>query len=313
MAQQYLFGVDLGGTTVKMGLFEKDGTLLEKWEIKTRKEENGSYILGDIAASIKAKMEEKKLEKSDVIGVGMGVPGPVKEDGTVMKCANLGWGIFNVEEELNKLVNLKVQVGNDANVAALGEMWQGGGKGYHDMVMVTLGTGVGGGIIVNGKMVYGVHGAGGEIGHMKVDNDETDVCGCGKKGCLEQYSSATGIVRLAKKALAQSAEPSKLRDLTEVTAKDIFDLARDKDALAMQCVETLGSYLGTAIANISAVVDPEVIVIGGGVSRAGDILIDTVRRYYRENAFHACRDAQFAVASLGNDAGIFGGAKLILD
>ena len=230
-----------------------------------------------------------------------------------MKCANLGWGIFNVEEELNKLVNLKVQVGNDANVAALGEMWQGGGKGYHDMVMVTLGTGVGGGIIVNGKMVYGVHGAGGEIGHMKVDNDETDVCGCGKKGCLEQYSSATGIVRLAKKALAQSAEPSKLRDLTEVTAKDIFDLARDKDALAMQCVETLGSYLGTAIANISAVVDPEVIVIGGGVSRAGDILIDTVRRYYRENAFHACRDAQFAVASLGNDAGIFGGAKLILD
>lgn len=310
---KYAVGVDIGGTTVKIGIFTAEGELLKKWEIPTRKDEGGCYILSDVAESVADKLCESGIAKTDVAGIGMGVPGPVKQDGTVLKCVNLGWGIFNVEEELSKLTGLPVKAGNDANMAAMGEMWQGGGKGYTDIVMVTLGTGVGGGIIVNGKMVYGVHGAGGEIGHMKVDNDETDVCGCGKKGCLEQYSSATGIVRLAKKALAQSAEPSKLRDLTEVTAKDIFDLARDKDALAMQCVETLGSYLGTAIANISAVVDPEVIVIGGGVSRAGDILIDTVRRYYRENAFHACRDAQFAVASLGNDAGIFGGAKLILD
>lgn len=312
MAAQYVFGVDLGGTTVKLGLFNVSGEVLDKWEIVTRKENQGGYILSDIAESVKGKISEKGIAKEDIVGVGMGVPGPVKEDGTVIKCANLGWGIFNVAQELSKLVALPVKVGNDANVAALGEMWQGGGKGHSDVVMVTLGTGVGGGIIINGKMIAGTHGAGGEIGHMKVDSEETDVCGCGKTGCLEQYSSATGIVRIAKKALAKDDRPSKLRDLKEITCKDIFDLAKEKDAVALDCVETLGEYLGTALANVACVADPEVFVIGGGVSRAGDILLQTIREHYVKDAFHACREAEFTVATLGNDAGIYGSAKLIL-
>ena len=312
MAAQYVFGVDLGGTTVKMGLFNISGEVLDKWEITTRKEDNGGHILSDIAESIKGKIAEKSIALEDITGVGMGVPGPVKDDGTVVKCANLGWGIFNVAEELSALVNLPVKVGNDANVAALGEMWQGGAKGHNDVVMVTLGTGVGGGIIVNGKMIAGNHGAGGEIGHMKVDNEETDVCGCGKTGCLEQYSSATGIVRIAKKALAASDAPSKLRELAEVTAKDIFDCAKEGDQVALSCVDTLGSYLGGALANVACVADPEVFVVGGGVSRAGDILIDTIKKHYVKNAFHACKEAEFVVATLGNDAGIYGSAKLIL-
>lgn len=312
MAAKYVFGVDLGGTTVKLGLFDVSGEVLDKWEIVTRKENQGGYILSDIAQSIQGKIEEKAIAKEDIAGIGMGVPGPVKEDGTVVKCANLGWGIFNVAEELSSLTGLPVKVGNDANVAALGEMWQGGGKGYSNVVMVTLGTGVGGGIIINGKMIAGSHGAGGEIGHMKVDNEETDVCGCGKTGCLEQYSSATGIVRIAKKALAKEDTPSKLRELEEITCKDIFDLAKEKDAVAVSCVETLGEYLGTALANVACVADPEIFVIGGGVSRAGDILLDTIRSHYVKAAFHACRDAKFAVATLGNDAGIYGSARLIL-
>ncbi len=313
MAAQYVFGVDLGGTTVKLGLFDISGKVLDQWEIVTRKENNGGFILSDIAESIKGKIAEKGIEKNDIAGVGMGVPGPVKEDGTVIKCANLGWGIFNVAKELGKLTGLLVKVGNDANVAALGEMWQGGGKGYQNVVMVTLGTGVGGGIIVNGKMIAGTNGAGGEIGHMKVDTNESDVCGCGKTGCLEQYSSATGIVRIAKKALDKDSSPSKLRELDDISCKDIFDLAKDKDAVAMDAVNTLGEYLGMALANVACVADPEVFVIGGGVSRAGDILLDTIKEHYLKDAFHACRKAEFRLATLGNDAGIYGSAKLILE
>lgn len=312
MAAQYVFGIDLGGTTVKMGLFNVAGEVLDKWEIKTNKEDNGAKILPDIAASVKEKIAEKNLAMDDIVGAGMGVPGPVKDDGTVVKCANLGWGVFNVEEELKGLLGMPVKAGNDANVAALGEMWQGGGKGHDDVVMVTLGTGVGGGIIVNEKIIAGNHGAGGEIGHMKVDYNETAVCGCGKTGCLEQYSSATGIVRIANKILEAKAVPSLLRDLDEITCKDIFDYAKEEDAVATECVETLGNYLGTALANVACVADPEVIVIGGGVSRAGDILIDTVKKHFVKNAFHACRETEFTIATLGNDAGIFGAAKLIL-
>ena len=313
MAAKYVFGEDLGGTTVKLGLFNVSGEVLDKWEIVTRKENQGSFILGDIAETIQNKIQEKTLELSEIAGVGIGVPGPVKEDGTVLKCANLGWGIFNVADELSKLVNLPVKVGNDANVAALGEMWQGGGKGYHNVVMVTLGTGVGGGIIINGKMIAGTNGAGGEIGHLRVDYHEEDTCGCGKKGCLEQYSSATGIVRIAKKTLAACDTPSALRELEEITCKDIFDQAKAGDELAMQSVATLGDYLGTALANVACVADPEVFVIGGGVSKAGQFLLDVIQKNYVPNTFHACRGAEFKLATLGNDAGIYGSAKLILE
>ena len=307
---KYVFGVDIGGTTVKIGLFSVEGELLDKWEITTRTDEGGKYILGDIAESVANKINEKNIDKSDVAGIGMGVPGPVKDDGTVIKCVNLGWGIFNVAEELGKLTGLPVKAGNDANMAALGEMWQGGGKGHENIVMVTLGTGVGGGSIINGKMISGVNGAGGEIGHMTIDTEETECCNCGKKGCLEQYASATGIVRMAKIALNKSDRPSKLRDVQYISAKEIFDQAKTGDELAMELVDELGDKLGIALAQVSCVVDPEVFVIGGGVSKAGDILIDAVKKAYQKYAFHACRSTAFELATLGNDAGMYGGAYL---
>ena len=310
---KYVFGVDIGGTTVKIGLFSVEGDLLDKWEITTRTDEGGKYILGDIAESIKDKMAERLINKEDVAGIGMGVPGPVKEDGTVLRCVNLGWGIFNVSEEMEKITGLPVKTGNDANMAALGEMWQGGGKGYKDIVMVTLGTGVGGGIILGGKMLSGVNGAGGEIGHIQVNTDETEVCGCGRKGCLEQYTSATGIVRSANIALNNTDKPSILRNVQYVSAKEVFDAAKKGDELASQLVENHGRCLGKALAQIACVVDPEIFVIGGGVSKAGDIIIDTTEKYFQENAFHACKKTKFALATLGNDAGMYGGACAILN
>ncbi|MGN0152128.1 MAG: ROK family glucokinase [Wujia sp.] len=309
---KYVFGVDIGGTTVKIGLFTTEGNLEEKWEITTRVDEGGKNILNDIAESLEKKMEEKNIAKEEVAGIGMGVPGPVKEDGTVLRCANLGWGIFNVAEEMNHIIGLPVKVGNDANMAALGEMWQGGGKGYKNIVMVTLGTGVGGGIILNGKMLSGVNGAGGEIGHIQVNEDETESCGCGRKGCLEQYTSATGIVRLANIALNNTDRPSSLRSVQYVSAKEVFDAAKNGDDLAIELVENHGKCLGRALAQIACVVDPEVFVIGGGVSKAGSIITDTTARYFQEYCFHACKKTQFTLATLGNDAGIYGGACAIL-
>ncbi len=308
----YVFGVDIGGTTVKIGLFSTEGELLEKWEITTRTDDGGAYILSDIAASIDNKLTEKGISKDDVKGVGMGVPGPVKEDGTVIKCVNLGWGIFNAADELSELTGLPVKAGNDANMAALGEYWQGGGKDYDNVVMVTLGTGVGGGIILNGKMLAGVNGAGGEIGHMTIDLNEQDACNCGKKGCLEQYASATGIVRLANRALQATDKPSRLREVKYISAKEIFDAAKNGDDLALDLIEEHGRRLGYALANVACVVDPEVFVIGGGVSKAGDILITTTKKYFQEYAFHACRNTEFQLATLGNDAGMYGGAASVL-
>lgn len=308
----YGFGVDIGGTTVKLGLFRTDGTLLDKWEIPTRKENDGAYILPDVAEAIKGKLAEKAIDPSDVQGVGVGVPGPVTPEGVVRKCVNLGWGVFNVEDTLSELTGYPVKAGNDANVAALGEMWQGAGKGATNIVMVTLGTGVGGGVIVDGHIVAGATGAGGEIGHISVRDDETLVCGCGKQGCLEQYASATGVVTLTKRALAASDELSSLRDLSEVTAKDTFDAAKAGDKLALEVLEQFGEILGKGLAAIACVVNPETFVIGGGVSKAGTVITDVIAKYYVPNAFHACREAQFKLAELGNDAGMYGCVQMIL-
>ena len=310
---KYVFGVDIGGTTVKIGLFRNDGVMVDEWEITTRTDEGGKYILSDIAASVENKLVEKAIDKTDVLGVGMGVPGPVKADGTVLRCVNLGWGIFNAADELSKIIGLPVKVGNDANMAALGEMWQGGGKGYTNIVMVTLGTGVGGGIIIDGKMLSGVNGAGGEIGHIQVNDDETEVCGCGRKGCLEQYTSATGIVRMANTMLNTTDRPSALRNVQYVSAKAVFDAAKQGDELAAEIVDRHGKCLGKTLAQIACVVDPEVFVIGGGVSKAGEIITDTTSKYFQEYAFHACKKTQFKLATLGNDAGMYGGACAILN
>lgn len=309
---KYAFGVDIGGTTVKMGFFTSDGQLLDKWEIPTRKEDNGANILPDVAKSIEDKLSDKNISKDDVAGIGIGVPGPVDDSSVVHKAVNLGWGVFSIKETLEKIVNMPVVAGNDANVAALGEMWKGGAQGHDDVVMVTLGTGVGGGIIVKGKILNGYNGSGGEIGHIHVNDDEEDTCGCGNKGCLEQYSSATGITRIGKKILASTDEPSALRN-DEVNSKTIFDAVKADDKVAIKIAEQYGKYLGDALAAISCVVNPEIICIGGGVSKAGQVVIDYVKPHYVKNTFHGSRETQFALATLGNDAGIYGAAKLVLD
>lgn len=308
---KYCFGVDIGGTTVKIGLFTTEGELLEKWEIKTRTENHGEAILPDVAESLQNKMQEKNIRKSEVDGIGIGIPAPVMEDGVVQKTANLGWGYKEVTREMKELTGLPVAAGNDANMAALGEMWLGAGKGQKNMIMVTLGTGVGGGIIVNGKPLAGSHGAGGEIGHFCVNEEETETCGCGNTGCLEQYASATGISRLARRRLERDDSPSSLRG-SEISAKAVFDALKEGDAVAKEIVEEFGSYLGHALAAIAVITDPSMIVIGGGVSKAGEILLEYVEKYFHEKAFFANEDTRFVLAQLGNDAGICGAAKLIL-
>ena len=247
-----------------------------------------------------------------MVGVGVGAPGPVDSEGVIYKAANLGWGVFSIKETLENILKLPVMAGNDANVAALGEMWKGGGQGYKDLVVVTLGTGVGGGIIVNGKMLTGANGAGGEIGHIHVEDDEQETCGCGNRGCLEQYSSATGVTRLAKRKLEKTTQDSVLRTST-LSAKSVFDAVKAKDPVAMEIAEQFGQYLGEGLAAIACVTNPEAFVIGGGVSKAGPVLIDYIRPYYQKAVFHASRDAKFELATLGNDAGIYGAAKLVLD
>ncbi len=309
--KKYCFGVDVGGTTIKMGLFDADGNVLDKWEIVTRTENGGVNVLPDIAKAVEDKMAEKSIAKDEVAGVGVGVPGPVDSKGIVHRCVNLGWDEFNVNDKLGELVGMPVMAGNDANVAALGEMWKGGGQGHNDLVVVTLGTGVGGGIIINGKMLTGANGAGGEIGHIHVQDGEPDTCGCGNSGCLEQYASATGIVRLAKRELAKTNQETVL-NADSVTAKDVWDAVKAGDAVAIEVAEQFGKYLGEGLAAVAGVVNPEAFVIGGGVSKAGEVLLSYVEKNYKSFVFHGSRDVKFTLATLGNDAGIFGAAKLVL-
>ena len=312
--KKYAYGVDIGGTTVKIGFFETTGKLVDTWEIPTRTENDGELILPDIAESIKENNEKNSITTDDIEGIGMGVPGPVKADGTVLKCVNLGWGVFNVEKALSVICGgVKVKAGNDANVAALGEMWQGGGKGYEDVVMITLGTGVGGGIIRGGKIVAGTNGAAGEIGHMPMIDDESECCGCGKKGCLEQYASANGLVNVAEKYIAAHRTVETELDLNAgFTAKDVCDAAKAGDKAGLAAVEESMRLLGKAMASVSCVIDPQVFVVGGGLSKAGNIIIDTASKYYKEYAFHASRETEIKLATLGNAAGMYGGVKMVI-
>ena len=310
---KYGFGVDLGGTTVKIAYFDEQGTMLSKWEIPTITADGGKQILPDIAASIRQFIEQKTIDPADVIGVGIGVPGPVNSRGVVNKCVNLGWGVFNIAEDLGKLVGFPVKAGNDANVAALGEFWKGGGQGCDNMVFATLGTGVGGGIVIDGHLLHGAHGAGGEIGHLVLNRDETEQCGCGKRGCVEQYCSATGIVRMAYKHLASTDAFSSLRILESISCKDIFDAGKAGDEVALQILDNYYALLGEFLANLCCVVNPEAVVLGGGVSKAGKVLIEGTKPYFLKNVFHAASDVRFELASLGNDAGAYGAFKLALD
>ena len=311
---KYVVGVDVGGTTVKLGMFGVNGDVISKWEIPTRTEDGGKLILPDIADSVKKEIVAHNFNAEDVLGVGIGVPGPVDDKGVVHKAVNLGWdNDFSLVDAMSRLLpGMPVKGGNDANVAALGEMWKGGGQGCSNMVAVTLGTGVGGGIIINGRLLNGSTGAGGEIGHIHIEDDEAEACGCGNYGCLEEYASATGIVRLANRELASCDDPSVLRD-QKVTSKSVFDAVKEGDALAIRVAEKFGDYLGKGLAIIAGVVNPEVFVIGGGVSKAGEVLFDYIRPSFEKTVFHGSKNTRFALATLGNDAGIYGAAKLVLE
>ncbi len=304
----YKFGVDVGGTTVKIGLFSGDGKLEEKYEIATDKSDQGAHIIEHIAAKLDEIIAEKSYGILDCMGVGIGLPGPV-DRGMILGCVNLGWGIFSIVEEFSKAFhNVPVYAGNDANIAALGEYVAGAGKGMKNMMMVTLGTGVGGGIIIDGRILEGANGGAGEIGHIPVNPQEQDICGCGKKGCLEQYASATGIVRVAEKLRKENGNTALPAGCT---AKQVFDYAKEGDELAMQAVEELGRYLGLALASCACVLNPEGIVIGGGVSRAGKILLDVTEKNFQTYVFKPCRNVKFCLAELGNDAGIYGAAAMV--
>ena len=299
---KYGFGIDLGGTTVKIAYFDETGNMLEKWEIPTVTTDGGKQILPDIAASIRSFLDAHQINEATILGLGIGVPGPVNAKGVVNKCVNLGWGVFNIAEELSKLTGFPVKAGNDANVAALGEYWKGGGQGCENMVFVTLGTGVGGGIVIGGQLLHGSHGSGAEIGHMVLNPKETATCGCGKHGCVEQYGSATGIVRLAK-----------LHGMGDVTCKDIFDAGKAGDKVALEVLEEYYDYMGQFLGSLCSAVDPEVVVLGGGVSKAGKVLLEGIEPAFHKYVFHAASEVKFELASLGNDAGAYGAFKLALD
>lgn len=333
---QYCFGIDIGGTSVKIGLLDRKGNLLKKWEIHSRTEQEGAEILPDISESLSGFLKEENIDLQQVLGMGIGVPAPVRADGIVENTVNLGWKYKEVKKEMEQRTGIRTVVGNDANLAALGEMWKGAGNQEKNLLMVTLGTGVGGGLIVDGVPVTGANGAAGEIGHICMNPLEQETCGCGNHGCLEQYASATGIARLARRKLEADDRDSVLRKKenkgsaekeppganevpdgreeigVKITAKDVFDGVKAGDALCEEIAEEFGRYLGTGLSMVTAVTDPSVIVIGGGVSKAGDILLDYIRGPYREHAFQKAKNVRFAIASLGNDAGIYGAAKLML-
>ena len=309
---KYCFGVDVGGTTVKLGLFTVEGELLDKWEIKTYTENEGERILPDVAEAIKGKIAEKLLKAEEICGIGVGVPAPVDKNGAIERAANVGWMAKEIKKELEELTGFPCVIGNDANVAALGEMWKGAGEGEKDLIMVTLGTGVGGGIIIDSKIIAGYHGAGGEIGHACVNHNEVRPCNCGNHGCLEQYASATGIVRVANDILEESQEDSKMRHVEKLSAKNVLDFYKEGDALAVKTMEKVGDILGSTLAVFACVTDPEAIVIGGGVSKAGKPLTDCIQKYYQKYAFPSCKSTPIILASLGNDAGIYGAARMVI-
>lgn len=315
MMRPYAFGVDIGGTTVKLGLFQTDGTLLEKWQLPTRTEENGEHILPDILESVGRKLEERRIPWEELEGIGVCVPGPVAEDGTVFRCVNLGWGVFNLPETMGRMEPRlqRVRVSNDGNAAALGELWKGGAKGRRSAFLTVLGTGIGGGVVLDGKLVAGKRGGAGEIGHLCVDPNEPERCSCGNRGCLEQYCSAAGLVRCARRALKKDPEvETTLRDGEELTAKKICDAAKDGDALALSLLDQLGRQLGWALTSVAGCLDPEVFLIGGGLSNAGEFLLKRIEAGYRSCAFHVFRDTEFVLAELGNDAGMYGCVKMLL-
>lgn len=310
---KYCVGIDIGGTTVKIGLVTEEGEIAVSLEIPTRKGKEPAALLEEVKAAVERCLCEKNIRKEDILGLGIAAPGPVTADGVLHGLVNIGWGDVKLAEEAERILGISpVRIGNDARVAALGEAVYGAGIGAKSMLMVTLGTGVGGGVVLEGEILSGDSGVAGEIGHMTMDPYETEACSCGKKGCLEQYASATGMVRVAKKFLAERTEDSILRHVETLSAKTLWDAAKAGDALAEEITDFVCARLGSAIANAIYIADTERIVIGGGVSTAGELLLEKVQRAYQCNVFSHSRKKTFALAKLGNTAGIQGAAALIL-
>ena len=311
---KYCFGVDIGGTTVKLGLFTTEGEIVDKWEIKTRTENQGEAVLPDIAAALNEKLEEKQIPKDEVEGIGVGVPAPVDSEGVVQNTANLGWGYKEVKREMEELSGMRAEIGNDANVAALGEMWLGAGKGRKNIVMVTLGTGVGSGIVVNGQMVYGCDGFAGELGHVIMRRENGRACGCGRTGCLEAYCSATGVARTAREFLSTTDTPSLLRDMKpeDITSLDVSIAAGKGDELAKSVYEFTGEMLGEACADFAAFSSPEAFIFFGGLTKAGDLIMDPIKRSYDEHVMPVFKGkAQFLISGLdGSSAAVLGASAI---
>lgn len=316
LSKKYIFAVDLGGTGTKMAILNLEGEFVHKWDIPTDTSENGKNVVPHLAKSFHEKLDELKLSKDDFLGVGMGAPGPVVEGGIISRAVNVGWENYPLKGELEKHLKIPAYIDNDANCAAQGEMWKGAGMGYRDLIFITLGTGVGGGIIANGNIINGTNGAGGEIGHMTVQLEDGYPCNCGKQGCLESVASATGIVRLAMDHLKGDSPSERLKEIYEkngsVTSKDVFDLAKDGDEGALAIADRMAFYLGYAIGAMSTVLNPKAVILGGGVSKAGETLVKLVEKYYRKFAFPpAVDDTTILLATLGNDAGVIGAGYLV--
>lgn len=308
MEERYA-GIDIGGTTTKFGVFTKEGQLLDKWSISTDISGNGKNIIPNIYREIKSFIEKK----GRICGAGLGIPGPVTQEGFVENCVNLGWRGVNPEQELAELLgDVLVAGGNDANVASLGEAWKGAGAGCKNIFMVTLGTGVGGGAVVNGEIVNGMQGLSGEIGHIPVNEKETEKCNCGNRGCLDQIASATGIVRYTRRLLRENKIESCLTDHEGLTAAEVTAAAANGDAVGAEGLAYSMACLGKSLSIVSHIIDPEMFIIGGGVCAAGEMLLPMIREGYDRNIYLKKSHAAICLAKLGSDAGIYGAARLAI-
>lgn len=311
---KYGFGIDIGSSTVRFAFFDETGKLLHKWSIPTPSEYGSAQVLPGIADELEQYMNSNRLTEDDILGVGVGIPGPVNSGGTVNRCVNMGWGVFNIDRNLSGLTGLKVVSSNIANMAALGESWKGCCKGCKDVFYVAMNTGIGGAIISNGHLVQGAHGGGGEVGHMIVNRQETESCTCGSKGCVEQYCSPFGIVRVAKRHLASVGHTtSTLRFRRHLSHVDVFQAAASGDKTAKEILDKVCQYAGEMIANVCCVTNPGTIVLGGELCKYGPQILDGTARYFRKYAFHANREVRFELAALGEDAPLIGAFKLVLD
>ena len=308
---RYGFGVDIYGEQAKIGFFNENGILLDKWKLPISQMRDGNQILPMLAQEIEEYLHTHRIFEDDVIGIGVGIPGPVNSTGTVNKCVNLGWGVFNVDRALSGLTGLRVKSGNIATLSAVGECWKG--SGTKNMAFVAMNVGLGGAVVCDGNVVHGAHGGGGEFGHMVMNKNEQVACTCGRRGCLEQYCSPTGIIRMAKRQLAATNAPSVLRRRPPQSYDDVLKAAASGDKVATQVMAQFYDYMGHFLANVCSVTNPDTVVLGGEFCRMGLPVLESISRSFQQYVFHANKNVQFRHAALGTDACLFGAFKSVLD